>query len=329
MTLINCSVTGNSSASGGCLENRGAALTLIGTTVSGNSDSDGTALGNFSPGTSTLTDCTVSGEHSGPSGGYGIVCREGQVTIANSTVEDFNGGGIWLDQGTMTLTGTTISGNANRGGITNASMLTMTGCTISGNNRSDYGGGVSSFGNLAMTGCTITGSTAGIGGGGMAPGRHVDVDGLHYREQFRPRLWGRPRLIRREPGPRRLHHQRQLLIHRRGRPGELQHQRVRARGLPDRHPHRRQYRAPAARAAISAARTPVTSPARTISSARRSGRLTEADRNLVGGRQARPGPAGDYGGPTQTVALQPGSPARHGVGRARRDDRPRRLVDNT
>ena len=55
------------------------------------------------------------------------------------------------------------------------------------------------------------------------------------------------------------------------------------------------------------------------------GGLTAANHNLL--NVANPGltPLGDYGGPTETMALQPNSPARHAGPRPRRHHRPARL----
>jgi CSLREA domain-containing protein len=105
---------------------------------------------------------------------FTVACCEvsiSRITITNG--KDFGtGGGIFNNGGTLTITGSTISGNsANQGGgIYNfEGTLTITGSTISGNSAS-FGGGV--FSNLlagevgtTITNSTISGNSASEGGG--------------------------------------------------------------------------------------------------------------------------------------------------------------------
>ena len=73
----------------------------------------------------TLTDCTVSGNSAGSSGG-GLYNISGTATLTNCTVSGNsaggNGGGLFNDDGTTTLTNCTVSGNSagdNGGGLFN------------------------------------------------------------------------------------------------------------------------------------------------------------------------------------------------------------------
>jgi cysteine-rich repeat protein len=87
----------------------------------------------------------------------------------NLTVADGKamvGGGV-DNRGTATLTNCILSGNsaASGGGIANGGTLTLTNCTLSGNVASWLGGGIYNGGTLAVADCTLSGNSAGYGGG--------------------------------------------------------------------------------------------------------------------------------------------------------------------
>ncbi len=134
--------------------NSGKTVTISGLTISGG-DSDQDGGGIFNAGTLTLDEVVVSG---------------------NST--DNDGGGIRNDSGgTLTITGSTISGNtaANLGGgVSNAgTLLTITESTLSDNEAINGGGISNTGGTLTVTNSTISGNRARNDGGGLrnvAPG---------------------------------------------------------------------------------------------------------------------------------------------------------------
>jgi CSLREA domain-containing protein len=122
------------------------------TITGGKTTSIGGGLDNL--GTTTLTSCTISG---------------------NSATY---GGGIMNDGGTTKLTNCTISGNSatgslysNGGGLENfQGTATLTNCTVSSNSAAQYGGGIfADSGTTALANCTISGNS-GYYGGGMAVG---------------------------------------------------------------------------------------------------------------------------------------------------------------
>jgi predicted outer membrane repeat protein len=68
----------------------------------------------------------------------------------------------------VTISGMTISGGKaadNGGGILNNGTLTVSDCTISGNSAATEGGGILNDGNLTVSGRTFSGNSAAIGGG--------------------------------------------------------------------------------------------------------------------------------------------------------------------
>ncbi len=104
----------------------------------------------------------------------GLTIRNGRVTGVPST----NIGGGILNYGTLTLTHSTVSDNQAigggsggnlGGGIVNGGTMTMTHSTISGNQATGYGGGVFNAGRLTLTDSTVSGNR--VGGLGVIGGR--------------------------------------------------------------------------------------------------------------------------------------------------------------
>jgi hypothetical protein len=105
--------------------------------------------------------------------GGGVVNYGGTLTITNSTISGKftslsfvgSGGGV-ANTGTLTMTYSTIAGNycghsgPGGGGVYNTGVFTMTHSIIAGNSVSGFfGGGVLSRGTLTITNSTITGNT--------------------------------------------------------------------------------------------------------------------------------------------------------------------------
>jgi hypothetical protein len=144
-------------------------VALSGVTITGgNAPSGGGVYSHDS--TLTLSNVTISGNSlanspSGGSGGGGLACRGDASTNTNTT----------------TLTNCTISGNSGRsgGGVYNNSYstLTMADCTLSNNGGATSGGGLLNLGTATLFGCTISGNSANVTGATPGQGGGLDNDG--------------------------------------------------------------------------------------------------------------------------------------------------------
>jgi hypothetical protein len=166
---------------GGGIYNNQGTLTVTNSTFSGNSafaylyEGGGGIYNN--QGTLTVTYSTFSGNNSGRGGG--IYNNEGTLTVTYSTFSGNNaeygrGGGIYNDEGTLTVTYSTFSGNnAGRGGgIDNfaysSGTLTVSNSTFSANSAQLWGGGIfSEYGTGTVSNSTFSANTAGNEGGGI------------------------------------------------------------------------------------------------------------------------------------------------------------------
>ncbi|HXU38061.1 MAG TPA: HYR domain-containing protein [Blastocatellia bacterium] len=166
LTLSNVVLSGNSttgSAGGGGIFNNGfAMLTITNCTLSGNSAAFGGGIENL--GTLTITSSTLSGNSARADGG-GILNNGGTLTITNSTLSgntaQQQGGGIFQvlnAMGTANISFTTLSGNSatlNGGGIFNAAPNTVNiKNSIVANSTS--GGDCSNSGTFNATGVNFT-----------------------------------------------------------------------------------------------------------------------------------------------------------------------------
>ncbi len=186
VTLSGCSVSGNSaSRSGGGLVNGGTA-TLFNCTISANSagyytsfDGGGVAQGYggglLNSGTATLSDCAISGNSAGVGGGGLENFSYGAATVSNCTISGNladDGGGVDNGYGTATLINCTISGNSARsfgGGLNDGGLhsatLSLYDCTVSGNSARSAGGGLENYSATTLSDCTISGNSAADGAG--------------------------------------------------------------------------------------------------------------------------------------------------------------------
>jgi hypothetical protein len=143
--------------------------------------------GIYNGGSLMVNHSTISGNSAGSGRSGGGIHNDGSLMVNNSTISGntggagpgSGGGGIYNGGGTLTVNNSTISGNtagggsANGGGIyNNGGTLTVNNSTISGNTigRLSDGGGIYTIGSLTVNNSTISGNTAIGDGGGIHNG---------------------------------------------------------------------------------------------------------------------------------------------------------------
>ncbi len=133
---------------------------------------------------------TISG-----GGTSGVFAVENGVTatLSGLTITDGKGGGTGVyggmyNLGNATLTNCTISGNSSTlrgGGLTNVGTAALTDCTISGNSTGNVGGGLfNDEGTVTLTNCTISGNSAADGGGLFSTGTALRLTGCTIGENY-------------------------------------------------------------------------------------------------------------------------------------------------
>jgi hypothetical protein len=157
LTIRGCNFSGNYSAEGvGAIDCR--ALTISDSTISDNST--GSVFGSFSAIVTaqlTMTNCSISGNN-----GFGVIGMGGG-TISNCTIVDnnsHNSDSTLITGGNVTITNCTISDNTNSayGAIDNGGTLTISNSTISGNEGYLVGGILNNGGTLTISNSTISGN---------------------------------------------------------------------------------------------------------------------------------------------------------------------------
>ena len=95
------------------------------------------------------------------------------TVVAHGAGGGFNVGGGVLNLGTANLTDCTVSGNSGDGfgggGLYSCGTAKLTDCTISDNSAIDYGGGLFLGGTAKLTDCTISGNSVDYPGDGDSP----------------------------------------------------------------------------------------------------------------------------------------------------------------
>jgi hypothetical protein len=167
-------ISGNDQ-SGAFQVDSGVTASISGLTIIDGSATSGGG-GVFNEGSTTLVNCTISGNTSADGAGGGLYntfsghLKAYGTTISGNTSSN-EGAGVYND-GTAYLSGCTISGNSNNnsgGGVWNRNSIDVSGCTVSGNNAF-VGGGLENEGTATVTDCTISQNTASKSGGGVANG---------------------------------------------------------------------------------------------------------------------------------------------------------------
>jgi hypothetical protein len=165
-------------------------VTISGVTITNgtSSDNDGGGIYNDQA-TLILSNCILSGNSTPFGHGGGIYNNHATLTIDSCTVSGnsgnpgLNGGGIYNDHSTLTIINSTLSGNSTTfgrgGGIFNDhSMLTVSNSILSGNSAALSGGGIENHGEdsgsatLTIINSTLSGNSASQGGGIRNTGQH-------------------------------------------------------------------------------------------------------------------------------------------------------------
>jgi hypothetical protein len=160
LTMIHCSVVGNSAST--------------------NESSDGNGGGLANIGTMTLIDSIVSGNSgfTASGGGGGGIFNSGILALSNTALSENNAayGGAIYNVGTLTVNGGNFTGNsvtatpplspASGGAIYNRGNLTLTGSTLSGNSASQQGvygvgGGIANYATAVLLNSTLAGNSSG------------------------------------------------------------------------------------------------------------------------------------------------------------------------
>jgi hypothetical protein len=173
LTVARSTISDNRTANnvnGGGIATIGGTLAVTNTTLSGNITTNGDGGGLFTGGSTTVTDSTFSGNSAlngggiDSSGGSTLTMTRGMLTGNSATL---HGGGINVS-GIATVTSSTMSGNNSNqgGGVYNDDMLTLASSTISGN-TAFTGGGIFNGRTLTVTANTISNNTATSNGGGI------------------------------------------------------------------------------------------------------------------------------------------------------------------
>ncbi len=171
---------GNAANDGGAITNAGS-LTMTGVVVSDSSADFGGGI--YNSGQLSLIQSTVSGNSATNGWGGGVLgAANSTTTVTQSTVQgnssSTSGGGLF-NYGNLTVTASTVSGNkalaGDGAGIYNfdAASLTVTDSAVSGNASTFNGGGIVSGGPATITNSTIYGNTAVDSGGGLVNGSSV------------------------------------------------------------------------------------------------------------------------------------------------------------
>ena len=169
VNVTNCTLSGNYAYEGGAVYNNynGGTMSITNCTLSGNNAEQGGAVYSF--GTVSITNCTLSNNEADFAGG-GIE-NDGTMTVTNCTLDGNHGydGGAITNYSTLLVAGSTIKDNSSGyyggesgGGIENSGgMLTVTNSTISGNQTYGFGGGIFNMGGAVTINCsTITNNSA-------------------------------------------------------------------------------------------------------------------------------------------------------------------------
>jgi hypothetical protein len=174
-TLTNVTFSGNSASVGGGIRNDFSSPTLTNVSFSGNGATYGGGMANLSS-TPTLTSVTFSGNSADADGAGGGMYNNSSspmltnVTFRGNIASSNSGGGMYNDASSPALTNVTFSGNiaeiGNGGGMYNEKNSTarLTNVTFSGNSADDGGGMYNDSSSPMLTNVTFSGNGAAYNG---------------------------------------------------------------------------------------------------------------------------------------------------------------------
>jgi hypothetical protein len=184
LTVDNSTISGNSAAFGGGVENSGM-VSITNSLISSNTAASlGGGVDNDGAGTVAITSSAISGNTAG--GGGGITNGGALLTITNSTVysntADRGGGIDSSPYSTAIISNSTISTNrapgffGSGGGVSSNGMLTVQdGTIITENVAGGGGGGLSGGGTTTIFNSSISRNFANIGGGVWWGGAELEI----------------------------------------------------------------------------------------------------------------------------------------------------------
>jgi CSLREA domain-containing protein len=196
LTITNGDLT--SGNGGGIRNGNTGTLNVTSCTVSYNSvDAGGGGIDNSSGGTVNISNSMISGNRANFGGGMNngtVFANSETMNITNSTINgnstveiggtptglsnDRLGGGIYNELGSLNISGSTISSNntpRDAGGIFNHGPMSISNSTINNNITSGNGGGILNFGTMNLSGSTISSNFAHTGGGMQTLGSGVNI----------------------------------------------------------------------------------------------------------------------------------------------------------
>lgn len=171
LSLVSVIVTGNRTSPG----DLGPQCTR-GTGCAGGDGGDGGGISNSRTGTLTIANSTISGNSTG-AGAAGEPGPPGQPSGRSGN--GGNGGGI-SNAGTLAITNSTITGNTTGVGPdgTRGVDASPLGGNASAGGAGGSGGGIESSGPLSISASTLTGNRTGVGGKGGSGGNSANAGGL-------------------------------------------------------------------------------------------------------------------------------------------------------
>ncbi|MDY3551876.1 choice-of-anchor Q domain-containing protein [Gemmata sp. JC717] len=174
LTVTASTITNNSaSTTGGGIFNQGT-LTVSASTINNNAATSGAAIYN-STGSVNVTTSTIANNSAHFFGG-GIYNYDGTLTVSASTIDnnstEIAGGGMYSSGGTLTVSASTFANNSvlfgKGGGIAlDGGTLTVSASTINNNAAGNTGGGIHNQGTLIVTASTVANNSSHSMGGGI------------------------------------------------------------------------------------------------------------------------------------------------------------------